>query len=179
MVSPGGTYSVATLAGAGCSNLDTFIPAVDMAVAGNPPLARSYRGNSSCEINWIAMTWLCIALGGALGASARHLITLATLRWYGEVVPLAVAFINLVGCFGIGLAAGAIGTGQWAPSEPVRLFVFAGILGGFTTFSSFGLDTFLLIREGRVVLAAVNAVAQLVLGVLAVFAGHYILNTRG
>jgi len=124
------------------------------------------------------MTWLSIAIGGAIGAVARHFVSLATLHWYGEVVPLAVAVINLIGCFGIGLAAGAIAAGQWLPSESVRAFVFVGVLGGFTTFSSFGLDTFVLIRDGRTALAIANAIGQVIFGVAAVLAG-YALSSRG
>lgn len=118
------------------------------------------------------MTWLSIAVGGAIGAVARHLVSVAALRWYGEVVPLAVAMVNLIGCFGIGLAAGAVTAGQWTPSESMRVFVFVGILGGFTTFSSFGLDTFVLVRDGRTGVAIANAAGQLVFGVAAVFAGY-------
>ena len=110
----------------------------------------------------------------------RHLVTVATIRWYGESVPLAVAIINVIGCFGIGLAAGAIAAAQWMPSETIRLFVFAGVLGGFTTFSSLGLDSFTLIREGRTALALANAVGQLCVGVAAVFAGYaVVIQNRG
>ena len=123
------------------------------------------------------MTWLSIAVGGAIGAVARYLVSVATLRWYGEVVPLAVAIINVIGCFGIGLAAGAMAAGQWVPSESMRVFVFVGILGGFTTFSSFGLDTLILLRDGRPVLAVANAAGQVVFGVAAVIAG-YALSSR-
>lgn len=121
------------------------------------------------------MTWLAIGVGGALGAVARYAVTLAVLRWLGEVVPFAVAVINLVGCFFIGVVGGALTTGQWAAGESMRLFVVVGILGGFTTFSSFGFDTFILLRDGRATLALVNAVGQLVLGVAAVFAGYALI----
>ena len=124
------------------------------------------------------MIWLSIAVGGAIGSVLRHLVAVATLRWYGEVVPAAVAMINVTGCFLIGLAAGMIAAGQWIPHETVRAFVFVGILGGFTTFSSFGLDTLILVREQRLVLAAVNVVGQVVLGISAVFIGYALTGRR-
>jgi CrcB protein len=118
------------------------------------------------------MVWLAIAIGGAAGSVARYLVSVAIFQLYGETVPLAVAVVNIVGCFITGLGVGAATTGHWLPSETVRAFVFVGILGGFTTFSSFGLDTFNLIREGRLLVAGVNAIGQLIAGVAALYGGY-------
>lgn len=118
------------------------------------------------------MIWAAVGVGGAIGSLARYFVSVAMLRSVGSVVPWAVAIVNLVGCLGIGVAAGAITRGSWTPSEVTRAFVFVGLFGGFTTFSSFGLDTFVLIRQGSHLLAATNAIGQLALGIVAVFAGH-------
>ena len=121
------------------------------------------------------MIWLAIAIGGATGSVARYLVSVAVVQLYGEVVPLAVAVVNIVGCFIAGLGVGAATTGHWLPSETTRAFVFVGILGGFTTFSSFGLDTFNLIRDGRLLVAGVNAIGQLIVGVAALYCGYALM----
>jgi CrcB protein len=118
------------------------------------------------------MIWVAVAVGGALGSLARHAVTLVVARLNGPVVPTAVAIVNVVGCLVIGMLAGATLSGRWALSSSLRAFLVIGILGGFTTFSSFGLDTFMLVRDQRYVLAAINAVGQLLLGLGAVFAGY-------
>ena len=121
------------------------------------------------------MIWLAIAIGGAIGSVARYLVSVAVFQLYGEVVPLAVAVVNIVGCFITGLGVGAATTGHWLPSETMRAFVFVGILGGFTTFSSFGVDTFNLIRDGRLLVASVNAIGQLIVGVAALYGGYALI----
>ena len=121
------------------------------------------------------MIWLAIAIGGATGSLARYLVSVAIFQLFGEVVPLAVAVVNIVGCFCAGFGVGAATTGQWLPSETIRAFVFVGILGGFTTFSSLGLDTFNLIRDGRFWLAGVNAVGQFVIGFAALYCGYALI----
>ena len=122
------------------------------------------------------MIWVAIAVGGAIGSVARYSVSLLVLRLIGQVVPFAVAAINIIGCFGIGCAWGAITAARWGPSDVTRAFLFIGIFGGFTTFSSFGLDTFLLVREGRYLLATTNVAAQTIVGVMAVFAGHAVMS---
>lgn len=124
------------------------------------------------------MLWAAVAIGGAAGSLLRHLVVIATLRSFGEVVPGAVAIINVVGCFVIGLAAGLVETSQWTPHETTRAFVFVGVLGGFTTFSSFGLDTLVLVREHRLMAAAINVIGQVILGVGAVFLGYALTARR-
>lgn len=119
--------------------------------------------------------WLAIAIGGAAGSLARYVVSVAIFQLYGEVLPLAVAVVNIAGCFAAGLAVGAATAGHWLPSETMRAFVFVGILGGFTTFSSFGLDTFNLIRDGRLLVAGANAIGQLIVGVAALFFGYALI----
>lgn len=85
------------------------------------------------------MTWLLVGTGGALGSMARHAVNVLVGRWIGSPVPYATAAVNVVGCALIGVLAGLLSAGTIRMSAPVRVFVFVGVLGGFTTFSSFGL----------------------------------------
>lgn len=87
-------------------------------------------------------------------------------------MPYATAFVNVLGCAVIGLLAGGVAGGHLRMSSEARIFVFVGILGGFTTFSSFGLDTLTLVIEGRMSLAVLNVVVQVGLGLGAVFVGY-------
>lgn len=117
-------------------------------------------------------TVLWVGIGGAVGAMARHGVNVAVNRWLGSAVPHATAVVNIVGCLVIGLLAGLVATGQWRVSPSARAFVFVGIMGGFTTFSSLGLDTFTLISEGRTAQAVGNVAVQLCVGLGAVFVGY-------
>ena len=117
------------------------------------------------------MTWMAVAIGGALGTVARHGVNALIGRLVRRPVPYATAAVNLAGCVVIGVLAGLIASNRLQMSPTVRAFVFVGVLGGFTTFSSFGLDTFTLGREGSYSLAFWNVAAQVGLGLLAVAAG--------
>src|SRR5215204_4196064 len=125
------------------------------------------------------MAWVVIAAGGALGAMARHGVNvLVQGRWPMVRFPLATLLVNVVGCFVIGLLAGLIVSGRLTPRLYWREFVFIGILGGFTTFSTFGLDTVTLARAQSMTPAVWNAIGQVALGLLAVQAGIF-LTSRG
>ena len=119
-------------------------------------------------------SWLAVGLGGALGSLARHGVNMLVSHRLGQVVPYATVAVNLAGCAVIGLLAGMIAGGRIAMTPEMRTFVFVGILGGFTTFSSFGLDTFVLAREGRQLAAALNVAGQVVLGLGAVATGYFV-----
>jgi CrcB protein len=94
------------------------------------------------------MLWLAIAIGGGLGAVARHAVShLFNLR-FGTTFPAGIFVVNAIGCLTIGLLAGLIASTRLHLGEVGRTFVFVGILGGFTTFSSYGLDTYTLLRGG-------------------------------
>jgi fluoride exporter len=117
------------------------------------------------------MTWMAVAIGGALGSAARHGVNVLMGRLVHRPVPYATAAVNLLGCLAIGTLAGLLASNRLQMSQTLRAFVFVGVLGGFTTFSSFGLDTFTLGREGSASLAFWNVAAQVGLGLLAVAAG--------
>ena len=117
-------------------------------------------------------TCLYIMLGGALGTLARYLFAVFALPISGEM-PWGTIIINIVGSFVIGFFGTlTLAHGRYPVPEAVRLFVMVGICGGFTTFSSFSLQTLDLLRGGAVMRAAVNVAASVVLCILAVAAGH-------
>jgi len=118
------------------------------------------------------MVWIAIAVGGALGSMARHGVNaLVHGRWPMTRFPLATFVVNVVGCLVIGVLAGLIMSGRITPRLYWREFVFVGILGGFTTFSTFGLDTVTLARTQSMTPAVWNVIGQVALGLLAVQAG--------
>ena len=118
------------------------------------------------------MAWLAVALGGALGSVARHGVNhLVQTRWPLMKFPAATFIVNLVGCAVIGLLAGLVVSERIHLRFYAREFVFVGILGGFTTFSTFGLDTMTLARTGLTGAAIGNVIGQVVFGLLAVYVG--------
>ena len=108
---------------------------------------------------------LLVALGGALGAVSRYLVSLAAIRMFGTGLPAGTWAVNAVGCVGIGLVVGLV------PAERVRLFAVVGVLGGFTTFSSYSAETLALWSAGRPGWAVANAAASVVVGLVGVAAG--------
>jgi CrcB protein len=120
------------------------------------------------------MTWIAVALGGALGSMARHLVNLELAHRLERSVPHATFLVNVAGCLVIGALAGRIAGGKLAMSPTMRTFVFVGVLGGFTTFSTFGLDTFTLAHGGEHAVAFWNVVGQVGLGLGAVALGYHL-----
>lgn len=119
------------------------------------------------------MTWLLVGVGGGLGAMTRHAVNELVQRWaMGLGFPAGIFLINVLGSGIIGLLAGLIASHQLPMSTDTRTFVFVGILGGFTTFSSFSLDTLTLIKGGQFGLAVFNVVGQVGLSLVAVLLGY-------
>ncbi|MGA6925150.1 MAG: fluoride efflux transporter CrcB [Desulfosarcina sp.] len=113
-----------------------------------------------------------IGLGGCVGAILRYLVaggvhTLAKTSSF----PVGTLTVNMVGCLLIGVGGGLMEHRQLFSPE-WRAFLFVGILGSFTTFSTFGLETFNLAREGQWLASVGNLGLSLVLGLAAVLAGH-------
>jgi CrcB protein len=116
---------------------------------------------------------MMVGLGGALGSMARHGVALAIGRVSpARAVPFATMTVNLAGCVAIGVLAGLIASQRITMTPAVRMFTFVGVLGGFTTFSSFGLDTFTLAHGGRAGTAALNVLVQVGAGCALVAAGY-------
>jgi fluoride exporter len=113
---------------------------------------------------------LLVALGGALGSAARYALSAFVLRASGTLFPLGTFAVNLLGCIAFGVIAGA--TEQRVAFTPAaKTFLLVGILGGFTTFSSYAFESFALVRNGQLLPAAVNIVGQVVMGLAGVAIG--------
>ena len=117
---------------------------------------------------------MLVALGGALGSVARfklgEVVLLSCANWK---FPLGTFLVNLLGCLTIGALA-SLSERSGVLSDDARLFLFTGILGGFTTFSAFGLETFTLLRRGEILVASSYVGLSTVVGVLAVYVGFAI-----
>lgn len=116
---------------------------------------------------------LAVAIGGSIGAVARHLVGVAVARWINMGFPLATLVVNLLGSLLMGILAGVIAL-RWQLSEPLRLLLATGLLGAFTTFSTFSLDIWMLVERQRLGLALLYVVLSLVLGVLALLGGLWL-----
>jgi CrcB protein len=117
---------------------------------------------------------LIVMAGGALGTLARYLVSLAAAPISGRL-PWGTIIINISGSFVIGFFGTlTLAHGRFPASENVRLFVMIGLCGGYTTFSSFSLQTLDLMRGGAVGRAAANVALSVVLCVCAVAAGHFL-----
>jgi CrcB protein len=111
-----------------------------------------------------------VAAGGAIGASLRHLVSMAAMRLFGVGFPWGTLVINIAGCFAMGVFIEVLAR-RFGASNELRLFVATGILGGFTTFSAFSLDFAVLWGRGASSAAIGYAAASLIGSILAVFAG--------
>jgi len=109
-------------------------------------------------------------LGGAIGAGARHLVGRWTLHAFGPGYPWGILTVNVLGGFAMGVLAGAL-MRQSVSHEHLRLFVAVGVLGGFTTFSSFSLDVVAMIERGAWGVAAGYVTVSVVASVLALMGG--------
>lgn len=121
--------------------------------------------------------WVLVALGGAVGSVARYKLSGCVVQQLGDgrlptgVLLSAGTFsVNVLGCLVAGLLAGLAEQQAWLNDE-MRLLLFAGLLGGFTTFSAFGLETLQLFRQGLPALAVANVLLSVIAGLLALWLG--------
>lgn len=114
--------------------------------------------------------YLAVMMGAALGGVARYVIGLAVMQRFGGRFPLGTLVVNVSGCFIIGVIA-TILTERLDLNPNWRLFLVTGLLGGYTTFSSFGYETYQLARMGAPVVGLLNVAASVVLGYAAVWLG--------
>ena len=124
------------------------------------------------------MTWIAVGVGGALGSMGRHWVNTLISHWFEQPVPWATFAVNLVGCLVIGALAGQIATGRLTLSPVMRTFVFVGILGGFTTFSSFEYETYQAVRGGARAIGLCYVAGSVLAGYLAVWAGAVLAARR-
>jgi CrcB protein len=122
-------------------------------------------------------SFLLVGAGGAIGAMARYGAGMLIGRLWPTSFPLATLLINIGGSLAMGLFVGLMA--RWLPAwqSDARLFIAVGILGGFTTFSSFSLDTIVLIERGEVVAAGAYVLLSVVLCLIGLYLG--LLVTRG
>lgn len=119
------------------------------------------------------MAYFYIAIGSALGGIARYWCSGLVASRFGETFPWGTVFINIVGSLVIGFFATLSGPdSRYLIGSDLRLFVMVGLCGGYTTFSSFSLQTLNLIREGEMVAAAANIGLSVGLCLIAVWFGH-------
>ena len=122
--------------------------------------------------------WKILAVGGGgfIGAVARYLLS-TTLQHQvkPEQFPIGIFVVNIVGCFLIGLLAGLFELKSWMNVE-LRLFVFVGLLGGFTTFSTYLNDTYILGKDGEFIAALLNVGGQVIVGLLFVWLGYHLVR---
>ena len=116
------------------------------------------------------MLYLIVFLGAGIGGALRHGVNVGAARLFGYGFPFGTLIVNVVGSFAMGLFAGYFAFRPGIPQH-MRLFLTTGILGGFTTFSAFSLDTALLIERHSFGLAAGYVVGSVAAGVSALFFG--------
>jgi fluoride exporter len=119
------------------------------------------------------MSYWWVALGGALGSVARHAASGLAARLVGSGFPWGTLFVNVAGSLAIGALAGlASADGRPLLGNDARAFLMVGVLGGFTTFSAFSLETLHLARNGEWLGASANAMFSLLLCLAAVWLGY-------
>lgn len=116
------------------------------------------------------MNLIAVGVGGAIGAIARYLLGDAVHRWIPGFFPYGTFVVNVVGCLVFGVIVG-LAESRFVVGPVARIFLLVGILGGFTTFSSFTFETFELLRSGQIFAAAVNVIGQVAIGFVALWAG--------
>ena len=113
-----------------------------------------------------------VGMGGFLGSIGRYLLSGAVYRIFqNSLFPSGTAVVNILGCFIIGISSGLVDQRQMLSPE-TRLFLLIGLLGGFTTFSTFGYETMALMRDGQFLSAGANVLIQVIAGLAAVFFGY-------
>jgi CrcB protein len=125
------------------------------------------------EMSETAMSYLWVALGGALGSVARFWCSGFAATHFGETFPWGTLIVNVAGSFVIGFFAAVTGPdGRWLTPSSAREFVMIGVCGGYTTFSSFSLQTLNLVQDGQWFRAGANVVASAAFCLVAVWLGH-------
>lgn len=119
------------------------------------------------------LSYIWVGLGGAVGSIARFWASGVVARHFGETFPWGTLIVNVSGSFVIGFFAAATGAdGWWLAAPSTRQFVMLGICGGYTTFSSFSLQTLNLARDGEYFRAGANSVLSFILCLAGVYVGH-------
>jgi CrcB protein len=124
------------------------------------------------------MLYLIVFLGAGLGGALRHAVNVASSRLFGLSFPYGTLIVNVAGSFAMGLLAGYFAYRPGIPQH-MRLFLTTGILGGFTTFSTFSLDAAVLVERHAFGLAAGYMVGSVTAGLAALFLGLAVFRSAG
>jgi len=120
---------------------------------------------------------LYVGVGGFIGASLRYLTTLLSVRVCGESFPYGTLAVNVIGCFLIGLIM-ELSLTVWNISEELKVFLVIGVLGGLTTFSTFGYETMEMFSKGRMITGLLNVVLNVFLCLASVGLGRLIVHIK-
>lgn len=118
---------------------------------------------------------LLIGIGGGAGSILRYLVSMAVWRWHQSAFPLGTFLVNIAGCFLIGILGGWLGRVH-PENEQLRLLLMTGFCGGFTTFSAFANENFLLLKGGDLIVASLYVAASVSAGLLAVWLGNELMR---
>jgi fluoride exporter len=116
---------------------------------------------------------LWVFLGGGIGATARYWMTGVVYRWWGSGFPYGTLLVNLIGCFLIGLLMTGFEE-RFMVNPSLRIFLTVGILGGFTTFSTFGFETIAMMRDAEYLYAFANIGVSVIVCLGATYIGTLI-----
>ena len=124
-------------------------------------------------IGTVAITYLWVALGAAIGGCARYALSGVVASWMGATFPWGTLIVNVTGCFVIGIFNTLTGPdGLWLAPTNVRLFVMVGMCGGYTTFSSFSLEWLNLTRGGEWLPAGLYVLASVIFCLVGAWLGQ-------
>jgi len=125
-----------------------------------------------CPVIAVLKPYLIVGAGSAVGGIGRYWISIQMAKRFGDQIPVGTFVANITGCFLIGLAAAfTLGNGKLQISPSVQQFLMIGLLGGYTTFSSFSLQTLGLMKNGQVGIACANILLSVILCLTGVWAG--------
>lgn len=119
--------------------------------------------------------WLLLLAGGLCGTAGRYVLAGLVYQWAGTKFPYGTLAVNGLGCFAIGFL-GTLADQKFLLSPEARTFWMIGLLGAFTTFSTFIYESWRLLQDGEVLHAVVNLQGSLVLGLLALWIGHLLAS---
>ena len=116
-----------------------------------------------------------MAIGGAIGSVSRYALSTAILHASGSLFPIGTFAVNLVGCIAFGAIIGAAEQ-RFILTPEARAFLLVGVLGGFTTFSSYAFESLALMQDGQFAVAALNILGQVVAGLLGFWVAYVIAH---
>jgi len=121
-------------------------------------------------VNSAFMNIIAIAVGAAIGANLRYSLSIWAAQRWGASFPYGTLIVNVIGSFAIGVVL-VLATTRLNLSDPARLLIVTGLLGGFTTFSSLSFETYSLITNGSWLAAGIYVISSFGLGIASVFLG--------